>query len=77
MKDNEKEALEKFLKSKKIYSKFKKNITRITYLEFTENLTHITGAIRTAFVWHDSTEGREYWEDVNTEWLKYIRINKI
>ncbi len=54
--------LTKFLKSKKAYSKFVRNINIAEW----EKVTTFS-CISHTFLWRDTIEGYDYWDELNTE----------
>jgi len=70
MTDKEKYArFEKFLKSHRAFSKYKRNITKLNAFVTYDAIRLEEGMISSAFAWNRTTEGRGYWENLNHLWV--------
>ena len=73
-----KERFIKFLKNKRLYSKFVRNFeerstwTIIRFEKFVTTRKPSEYVIK-AFYWDETPQGHQFWWDVETEWLKEIK----
>lgn len=69
------EKLINFLKNKRVYSRFMRNIKDDTIADIVNraektNNPKVVTPIVTAFVWGLTPEGVQFWGKVNREWIK-------
>ena len=73
-----KERFIKFLKNKRLYSKFVRNLEGrsvwaiIQFEKFVTTRKPSEYVIK-AFIWYETPQGHQFWCDVETEWLKEIK----
>lgn len=66
-------TLERFLKEKRVYKKFVKNITHCDAKYFFERNGEYPNGIGCAFSWDQTKEGDDFWRDLSKEFDEYLK----
>lgn len=74
------EKLINFLKNKRVYSKFMRNIKDDTITEIVSRVENtdkpkIVTPIVAAFIWGLTPEGVQFWGRINREWIKENEVH--
>ena len=70
-------AFIQFLKSKRVLTRFKKNLKpRRTFKKFINSCSALPEKwIQMGFIWASTPEGHLFWQKLNDEWVDFLRKN--
>lgn len=68
-----------WLKNKDVYDRYKENFTHYRCSSFSVFISEYipSSYLSSAFFWADTSQGWNYWEELNWEWIDFVEKEKL